>query len=678
MINRVHLQKILDDCNLILKYVEEMNSTSDKEYAEKIDNVKKAIRKITIANEMMGRTVIAVTGMQGMGKSTLMKNFYGLSSKYFAIDSGRGERIPVFITETDGISEPEMYRCVLKANDNGDFEFAQEKVDSEESFCEYAKAKDENTSVMYLELKVPRKYTISGEKISFALLPGFEMKNDYWRELIEISVKCSDTAIFVVNPTSNASRENSSVLQDIKKTFEDCNIIYALSFSDVSPDNNDEFKTTIMEDIGAYQDQVICTGDFSEHERNEQWIEQLQKAINKYLNSDGKVNENCRKHISDIIRSEIRPELRDIQKIAENDNAAFYTQLDNNEYLKIFDQSCNKQRKKFVNALDKKLNEAKSEDMKSWEENISHIDLNNIKRQIFGYGVKDEQKIMNLIESSMKKDDVFRFQKSFAEALIDGRKSIIDEDSDSNVKIALLANKSGEANGENEIKALNLVHDTKIILGDNDDNKEKGVLKSTSYSEISKFIAEAGTMYLTEHILCSTPKIDEKSFGKSELSNDKIRGGIKDTTMFAGTLIGITGLDLVGDGVMNMIPSIGAALGISTVAAGTIAAGIVGVGLAVTTIRDLNQMQLQDMYAGRRVINQIYEKIKTEYINTFDDKMQLLREKMEEHLIERTGQNKKLISKYNLNTALLRAVEDINGISRELNRDETIADIFKG
>lgn len=41
---------------------------------------------------MMGKGIICISGLQGAGKSTLMKNFYGLSDEYFNIKTGVGEK----------------------------------------------------------------------------------------------------------------------------------------------------------------------------------------------------------------------------------------------------------------------------------------------------------------------------------------------------------------------------------------------------------------------------------------------------------------------------------------------------------------------------------------------------------------------------------------------------------
>ena len=86
-----------------------------------------------------------------------------------------------------------------------------------------------NLNIMYLELRVPYKH-LNNESYAFMLLPGFEKKNDYWRSLIDFSVKCSDTSIFVFNESSFSKYDNQVLLDKIHERFGE-SLIYAISQS---------------------------------------------------------------------------------------------------------------------------------------------------------------------------------------------------------------------------------------------------------------------------------------------------------------------------------------------------------------------------------------------------------------------------------------------------------------
>lgn len=116
--------------------------------------------------------------------------------------------------------------------------------------------------------------------ISFMLLPGFEKKNDYWNNLIEFSVNSSDAAVFVFNETSFSNTENDRHISKIEKIF-GSNIVYAISGSDGSTDDNAEVKNTCIETLKiplAESDRVVCVGSYSNEEKNNAWIKAFMDA----------------------------------------------------------------------------------------------------------------------------------------------------------------------------------------------------------------------------------------------------------------------------------------------------------------------------------------------------------------------------------------------------------------
>lgn len=154
-----------------------------------------SVRKIKIASLMYERTLICVSGMQGAGKTTLMKHFYGLDDDCLNISLERGEEIPVFITEKEGMpadKKPELYAIRIMKDAHGEYH-QQELEMSPEEFRDASKGK--NAATLYLELRVPYKHT-TNEKTSFVLLPGFEARKSYRETLVDFAISSSDAAIF--------------------------------------------------------------------------------------------------------------------------------------------------------------------------------------------------------------------------------------------------------------------------------------------------------------------------------------------------------------------------------------------------------------------------------------------------------------------------------------------------
>lgn len=93
MITFETLNKLSKNCvNLIVNAKKLEVFSSDKKLSEASEQIIKSLRKITIANELYGKQVICISGLQGAGKTTLMKNFYELDDDILNISLGRGEK----------------------------------------------------------------------------------------------------------------------------------------------------------------------------------------------------------------------------------------------------------------------------------------------------------------------------------------------------------------------------------------------------------------------------------------------------------------------------------------------------------------------------------------------------------------------------------------------------------
>lgn len=79
MITITEIQSITEHCMKLLSCTEYLRrDTAIKEAYTFAEGIFKSIRKLFIASMMYNKTVICVSGLQGAGKTTLMKNFYEL------------------------------------------------------------------------------------------------------------------------------------------------------------------------------------------------------------------------------------------------------------------------------------------------------------------------------------------------------------------------------------------------------------------------------------------------------------------------------------------------------------------------------------------------------------------------------------------------------------------------
>lgn len=333
---------------------------NDKQHAARIARtLTESMRKIKLASLMYERTLICVSGMQGAGKTTLMKHFYGLDDDCLNISLQRSEEIPVFITESPDINQgekPKLYAVRIAKDAEGDY--VQQNLEmTPEQFREASKGSD--TATLYLELQVPCRYT-NNKNVSFVLLPGYETKRSYRETLVEFAVSSSDAAIFAFDERLLSQQDNYRHLEELSKKF-GANIIYAITRSDSSADGNAAVRETFMRTMGIEnEEQVVCTGAYPaqrdetgrlvESEKNKEWIQQLARAVNNVANY--RSQENNISYLRDAI-DDIRGklfEIDDILKMGDDEDDVSHT---NDKLLRMFDAALEKQVAKYQKELKK-------------------------------------------------------------------------------------------------------------------------------------------------------------------------------------------------------------------------------------------------------------------------------------------------------------------------------------
>lgn len=649
----------------------------------------------------MEKGIICISGLQGAGKSTLVKNFYGLSEDYFNIALGVGEKIPVFISEQGECKIPEMYAVCLNKNESGSYYREHVSMTADE-FRKASAGNSIGQNTMYLELRVPYKH-LNNESYAFMLLPGFEKKNDYWKSLIDFSVKCSDTSIFVFNESSFSKYDNQILLDKIHDKFGE-SLIYAISQSDLSDDDNASVKNTCIEVMKiekGEEDRVVCVGEYSNAEQNDKWIKELKYAIEKYCNSIEIARKKCTQYIYEIIEDEIRSELIEIKDSLGSDTGdAIQIHLENSSYLKVFDQVVKGRRKKMEkkldSALDKSFNSSRDRLEKIFKDadyakHLGVKDTRMIRRTIFGENVDDIQRARKRVEASLKRENgVYDFQYAFFEAIT---QLSIENGQDNECRTILLENKNNElaifkkpselAESEETIqKRNNILHDVAALLTKASNMPQ---LKHENPADTVKVIAELGTEHFGLATLHESAEMNQ-SLIMPEAVNSRLelnysaaleRIGSVDKVVL-GTL-GITGIDIMADGVLDAIPAIATALGVSVpivaAAAGVIVAGTTG----VAVVQDINRLKRTELSSAQNAIVSIQSQIKTRYLESYDEAMQAIRDRVEENLISMSGVNKTMFKKTRAMIALNKIDGDLDCICKEVTRTAyDIREVFKG
>lgn len=703
MISYDILQELENNCFELLNSTTGMISgKNERSMGQAHENILGALRKIIISNEMMEKGIICISGLQGAGKSTLIKNFYGMSEDYFNIALGVGEKIPVFICESGECDFPEMYAVCLNKDEKGSYVRECVQMDKE-AFRKASVGNSVGQNTMYLELRVPYKH-LNNESYAFMLLPGFEKKNDYWKSLIDFSVKCSDASIFVFNESSFSKYDNQVLLDKIHDKFGD-SLIYAISHSDQSDDDNASVKMTcveVMKIAKEEEDRVVCVGDYDDMAQNEKWILELKKAIDKYCNSIETARKNCTEYIYEIIEDEIRPELLEIKDALGTDTGdLIQTHLEMSSYLKAYDQVIKDRRKKLEKTLDSALDKSfiasreRLEKIFSDSEYASQLGVKDnriIRRTIFGENVDDIKRARKRIDVALKRDDgVYDFQYAFFEAITqtslescesnEGRNILLE---DKNKELSVFDDKCDFMLTEESLKKReNIIYDVAVLLSKTNDNMHQ--LRHDNPANTMKVIAELASAHFGLTALQKSTDLNKNLIipdsisCKLELNYKEISDKIGSVDKVILGTLGITGIDVLSDGVLDAIPAIAKGLGVSVPTVATVA-GIIAAGAAgIAIVQDINRLKRTELIAAQNTIISIQSQIKAKYLADYDEAMQAIRDRIEDNLISINGENKKMFKKTNAMIAINKIDNNLDCICREVTRKAyDIGSVFKG
>ena len=668
-----------------------------------------SVRKIKLASLMYERTLICVSGMQGAGKTTLMKHFYGLDDDCLNISLERGEEIPVFITEKEDMTadkKPELYAIQIMKDANGEYH-QQELEMSPEEFRNASKGADAAT--LYLELRVPYKHT-TNEKTSFVLLPGFEARKSYRETLVDFAISSSDAAIFAFDGRLLSQQDNYRHLKELAEKF-GAHIIYAITRSDSAVDGNAAVRETFIQEMKIKnQNQVVCTGAYAEPKMNEEWIRQLANAIKLYGCTSIRSQENNIDYLKDEI-DVIRGKLSEIEEILETTDDGDIVSHANDKLLRQFDEALANQVKQYQTKLKEEYGEGakKSRDMLSRKFDEQNGKLHGLRKAILGVSKADMEAAEQIVKDSLYENGegytckrVLVPERCRMEAL---KKSLRTLEDPQNASLPKLLSIDEDAHGQRYLtedkQNLEVPQSLYSLLQKpSGKNEPSFVPENVSSRRLMASLVEIGTYYYSmscydamakdigaeEYKPCEDQisweeveqsakrasdfvlgvgaaaarlhdagrtskeaggEITEEQRKTSEMLCDNYQQS-SSVQKFSVGLVGMTGMDLIGDAQLNLIPQIASSFGVSIGVVATVAGGALAAGAAVAIGRDITRIQCDDYGRARVALDTIYDKLEEDAIEDYKAKMAMIRGRLEENLIDTDSSSRKTQQIYNV------------------------------
>lgn len=674
--------------NSVLQLLNSVGNFMEEDFEESEEHLQKVLRKLAISKALYDHNVIAVSGLQGVGKSTLMKNFYDLDSHILPIVAGRGERIPILLSE-HASSETKTQVTMMEQDSQKRWHIKDEDIDAEK-LAYYAQGDEAN--VLMLKIQVPYKH-FNNQFSSFLILPGFEGNgDDYWETLIEYSLTCSSAMIFALNESKLADGYNQDKLTSVLEDFKGTKPIFALTFSDQSSDENQELKTTFMNRFNIpEEDRVIRVGAFNT-DRNKTWIEDLKNSIEKYCYISPEFRTKQLKTLNRMLRIDLKRTLKKIREdIPQSDHHRENRRIE--EVLQYFDQEREKLSKAFKKSLHASLDQMEAECFARAQDTVIRAKFTDKVKALFsGKSLKEQQKMNQTLLSLLYPD------QGLAELDFDNveeRRSVIEQSKVLAYRRMVSDNLGITYQGKPEeasFKIQSVNNDYDLIEKANHENE--GIIRG--YLMTPSTVNDLQLLCIEGH---NEVSLENKDFADSirmipviASMNLAIAHGVPDQGLtriqmdmnspqfkqwdvlsraprsLANGFAAVAGVDMV-DGVPNITMGIAQAIGIklSLGMASAITGVVAGGALTIQLLKQININDINNFSEYIQAIRGLREKQEVAYQEEFEDYMDLIRDRLQRRLKVLFGVKDLNVQVDNLYIALMKVDKDITDMGDMIN-----------
>ncbi|MBP6739593.1 MAG: hypothetical protein KA146_06365 [Leptospiraceae bacterium] len=660
----LHLKTFNEKLGYLNRNLVTLNDTDLEKELEKIFRITRNSEFLHLHEN----NIIAITGLQGVGKSTLIKSIYKIPDNIIPTNLGVGEKIPILITETNVESEiHQTYKTFIKNKEI----IRDQIIDPKETLLSLAKSP--HPSILYLELKV-RPEIFGNENTQFLLLPGFESKKDTFYDLIDNFLYSSTTCIFVTNKTNQADGKNVEKLQEVFEEFKMNKPLLIITSSDNYKDSdNEKFKSDTLDRFQIEEsDRVICTGTYREEKENQKWIEEFKKSISKYAKTKREFKKSQLKKLNELLRENFIKCFKKIKiKIEERENKNEFDEYKNNKILQVYDNASEKIIDSYLENISKALEENSKDAKDKITKKIMDEGLLDRIKAFFQSTLAEREEIIKMVRdawvtSNPNDSFTFAFNKTMNNdvQLKLGRKL---PESSKNISITREVMLLGEQQSEIQIEE-DLIENLKTLA-----KRDSGELQKIN-DKLEASIKLAPSL-IVEYIRLNAiypdfiplelkPKEIKKenighSFHEQQKYNKMLLGGI-------GAILGIDALDGEFNSIQGLFEATGSVNTVGKNMIDPLSAIFITGSLIVATLKYLNKIQEDKESISKDLVDSIKENYIAEFKSLIEKPIAIFREFLKEKLRQRDNLDKELGDVEKLHYSFAQAARELKALREEV------------
>ena len=619
---------------------------------EEDEKIVEILRRTYLLEVASNLHLVAVAGSQGVGKTTLIREIYGLDRDFLEGNLGRGERLPVVVRERKGVQRPDKWLVRVRRDPgSGPRDGVLERISATDA--EWAAAVDDrDSSVLVAGFDAPDSF-FGVDDAGFLLLPGYETidpEDRQWQERVRTALIGSPACLVVTYRDLLAGNDQDAIVQDLRRNYRDSlRPVIAVSRTEgiEGTEARDELRRAASEAFeGVSQRDVVLTGTGDSYRAR--WFPQLRTM----LGAGRGVDAPLRRQQLDGLKGIVSTDLALVINEADRRSKAIQVLEGDEKYrvwLTAFDDAAAKARARFAKSVRDGLGaqrhaaRVKVEDEALTQDMLDSLD--KVKDWILGrsdaHRIAWERSILDF----WKQASAGQVWRAGSLAAVEGGlvRDAVDKSQASSEPDPSYAPQS-EATLDSEESALppEVARDLMFLAGASVEDPSRNIMLAL------RLLPAVGVeaMRFGVNLASAVPEVanDPHRAPAMEQTTRILKDIAQDRRMLLQGLVLFMGADIAVDGNIDSVPALAGVISTmlfgETAAAGsaaatvatTLASGVLVAAAAGAIINAANRDAVNDRMRAYAIIQGAYDATHEQLLGQFDDVMEMLRDRLDSRL----------------------------------------------